>query len=61
LGMILSENRFPLFGTMPKANAACTLEVYDAMHDLCIGHHVRWLIVTGDRSNIVDDLIRNNA
>jgi hypothetical protein len=56
-GMILSENRFPLFGTMPKANAACTLEVYDAMHDLCSGHHVLMADRKRDRSNIVDGLI----
>ena len=26
--------------------APLTLEVFGAMHDLCVGHHVRWLIVT---------------
>src|SRR5437879_2495058 len=48
--MILSENRFPLFGIMPQSDARPSPLKSPAQCTIFgDGHHVRWLIVTRDR------------
>ena len=59
--MIFSESRFPLFGIMPQPDARfAPLKSLVQCTIFASGHHVRWLIVTRDRSKILDGVIRNN-